>query len=395
MKPISLFPLAGIDQEGADEALQVRGQVPRTYVRDAVNMSIAPTGGASLRPGARVVTAQPYANLWQNPLHGDAFATLGGQWGRVSPADWSFEALLDVGPGQVWHTVLNNEVVASTPRGLVRFDGQRAQLLALPTPGAPMLGISAGSLDAGSYSVAVSWLRGGMESAPSAISSVVLEAGQGISAALPWCLEPDVTHARLYVTRTGGGVLGRGEDYAISTTQVDLPALPAVGSPPPFRHMSPMPAGRYLAYWRGRLLVATANVLRFSQALAYHVHDERHDFVQLPQRITFVQPVDGGIWVGQHDHVLFLRGAAPDELTVERKACAAPVPGSASAAPADLLGELGQGGAGGAVWLARNGYVLGSAGGQIQEIHAGRLNAVHGTRGATALHGPRLVSAVT
>lgn len=393
--PLSFFPLAGIDQVGADEALQVRGQSPRTYVRDAVNVSIAPTGEASIRPSARSVTSEPYAHLWQSPLHGDTFATLGEHWGRVSPVGWSFEPLMEVGAGAVWHALLNNEVVASTPRGLLRFDGQHAQLLAIPVPGAPTLSVGAGSMDAGSYGVSVSWLRGGTESPPSAISMVTLGAGEGIEVALPWCLEPSVTHARLYVTRAGGGVLGRGEDYPIATTLVSLPSLPAIGSPPPFQNMSPMPAGRYLAYWRGRLLVATANVLRFSQSMAYHVHDERHDFVQLPQRITFVQPVDGGIWVGQHDHVLFLRGAAPDELAVERKSCDAPVPGSAMAAPADLLGELGQGGAGGAVWLARNGYVLGGAGGQLQEVHAGRIDAVHGARGATALHGQRLVSAVS
>lgn len=394
MKSFSLYPLAGIDQISNDEALQGRGKAPYLYVRDAVNVNITPTGQAAIRSGARLATAQPYASLWQSPLHGDTFGTLGGQWGRVNVADWSFEPLLEVGPGPVWHGLLNNEVLASTQRGLVRFNGARAQLLAIPVPGAPVLNVVDGSLDAGAYSVCVSWLRDGLESPPSAMGTVTVEQGNGIAATLPWCMEPDVTHARLYITRAGGGVFGRGEDYPIATTSVVLPTLPTIGSPPAFQHMSSMPCGRYLAYWRGRLVVATANVLRFSQAMAYHIHDERHDFVQLPQRITFVQPVDSGLWVGQYDHVLFLRGASPDELALERKQSAPPVPGTAMTAPASMLGELGAGGADGAIWLSRKGYVLGSASGAVQEVHAKRLNAVQGVAGSTALHGMRFVTVV-
>lgn len=394
MKLTNLMPLAGINQAEDDEDLQVRGNAPKLYVRDAVNVSITPAGRADIRPGARAVSDQQYRCLWQSPLHGDTFAVLGDAWGRVSPADWSFEPLMDVGGGDVWHALLNNEVLASTRRGIVRFDGARAQLLALPVPGAPTLEVVDGSMDAGTYSVCVSWLRAGMESPTGAVSMATVAAGQGLAVTFPWCMEDGITHVRLYVTRAGGGVLGRGEDYPIDTPQVALPALPALGSPPAFRHMSPMPAGRYLGYWRGRLLVATSNVLRFSQALAYHVHDERHDFVQLPQRITFVQPVASGIWVGQYDHVLFLRGMAPDALAIERKACEAPIAGSACAAPSSVLSDLGQSGEGGVIWLARNGYVIGGADGQLRQVHAGKLNAVHGAAGVTVLHGERLVSAV-
>ncbi|MGY2498914.1 hypothetical protein, partial [Klebsiella pneumoniae] len=95
----------------------------------------------------------------------------------------------------------------------------------------------------------------------------------------------------------------------------------------------------YLKYWRGRLLIANGNVLRWSEALAYHLHDERHGFVQMPQRITFVQPVDGGIWVGQVDHVAFLAGAEPGALSLSRKASRAPIPGSAILVPAEVVGS--------------------------------------------------------
>ena len=142
-------------------------------------------------------------------------------------------------------------------------------------------------------------------------------------------------------------------------------------------------------------MTASANVLRFSEALAYHVHDRRHGFVQMPQRITFVQPVDGGIWVGQVDHVAFLQGASLDTLELQAKASKAPVPGSAIKVKAELLGDLAQGGGECAVWLAGNGYVVGTAGGSIAEPMAKVMQGVRAANGASVVFGDRLLTAVT
>ena len=89
----------------------------------------------------------------------------------------------------------------------------------------------------------------------------------------------------------------------------------------------------------------------FSEPMAYHLHDERHGFVQMPQRITFVEPVDGGIWIGQVDHVAFLEGATPDALVMQRKTACAPVAGSSIQVLADTVGgDLSQGGSATVLW---------------------------------------------
>ena len=192
-----------------------------------------------------------------------------------------------------------------------------------------------------------------------------------------------------------GGELARGEEYPIGLAAVAVPLLPKLGGPPQFWRMDAMPTGRYLAYWRGRIVTARANVLRFSEALAYHVHDQRHGFVQMPQRITFVQPVDGGIWVGQVDHVAFLQGASLDTLELQARASKAPVPGSAINVKAELLGDLAQGGSECAVWLAENGYVVGTAGGALVEPMAKVMKDVRATVGASVVFGDRLLTVVT
>lgn len=104
MKPIPLYPLAGIDNAARrDDALQVGGQARRLYLRDAVNVDISDTGRASLRPGLRKVATAALLSLWQSPLHRDVFAVLGSEWVKVDPLTWMTETLADIGPGPAQH----------------------------------------------------------------------------------------------------------------------------------------------------------------------------------------------------------------------------------------------------------------------------------------------------
>ena len=396
MKPIPLYPLAGIDNAARrDDALQVGGQARRLFLREALNVNISDTGRASLRPGLRKVAALALASLWQNPLHRDVFAVQGSDWVKVDPLTWSTEALADIGPGPAQHLVLNNVVLAAGADGIFQFDGVKAQRFTLSAPPAPMVTAGAGSLVPGYYGVALSWLRGPMESPLSAMAHCKVGQGGALAITLPLCMDATVTGVRLYLTRPDGGELLRGEDYPIALPYVEIPLLPKLGAPPQFQHMEAMPSGKYFGQWRGRLVSARANVLRFSQALAYHVHDPRHDFVLMPQRITFLQPVDGGIWVGQVDHVAFLAGAQPDELQLLRKTAKAPVPGSALALDAETAGEMSGGGSAVVAWLADNGYVLGTADGGVIEKHATRLRGITGNQGTSIVFRNRLTTAVT
>lgn len=398
-KSFSIYPLAGIDNASPDDdRLQVGGDARRNYLRDAVNVDITDTGRVRMRKGRRKVSDLALSDLWQSPLHGDVFGRLGEQWVRVDPQDWSTEALATIGPGPVSHLVLNGQVLAAGSAGIWQFDGRQARRLALDVPPAPLVSASdggSGALEAGSYGVAVAWLRGAQESPLSAMTSCTVAAAGALSITLPMCMDPTVTHARLYLTRHNGGELLRGEDYPIGTAWAAWTLLPTLGAPAPFRHMQPMPTGQYLGLWRGRLVTAWANVLRFSEALAYHVNDPLHGFVQMPQRITFVQPVDGGIWVGQVDHVAFLAGAEPAELVLSHKTGKAPVPGSAVALDAETAGELSAGGAAAVAWLAANGFVLGSPDGQLLQPQARRIRGITGNRATSIVFGSRLLAAVT
>lgn len=398
MKTFSIYPLAGIDNASQDDAaLQVGGQERRNYVREALNVDIESTGRARMRAGLRKLVDTVLNSLWQSPLHGDVFAQLGDKWVKVDDrTSWATEPLATIGEGPVNHLVLNNVVLAAGSAGIFQYDGQRAQKFTIDTPPAPLVAAGDdGALDKGSYGVALSWLRNGLESSVSPITRCQVQQNGMLSITLPLCLDPSVTHARLYVTRPDGGELGRVEDYPINTPMVGVALLPKAGATPQFQHLEPMPTGIYFAQWRGRLLTARANVLRFSEPMAYHMHNPRLGFVQMPQRITFLQPVDGGIWVGQVDHVAFLSGASLGDMQLQRKSAKAPVPGSAVALDAEVVGaEISAGGTTVVAWLAENGYVIGTASGSVLECNAGRIRGIAGNKGTSIVLGSRLTTAV-
>ena len=359
-------------------------------------MDITESGLPQLRSGVRPVTTTAYRNLWQSPLHGDVFGTLGDQWMRIDPASWTHEALATIGEGDVSHEVLNNRVVAAGPAGLFVFDGSSAQRLTFDSAAPPMVAaLGGGSLAAGTYGAAVAWLRGDLESQTSEATFVEVGEGGLLRVAFPLCMDPSVTGVRLYLSRQDGGELARAGDYPANADPVDVPLLPELGRPAQFRHLSPMPAGAFLRYWRGRLLTARLNVLRWSEAMGYHLHDERHGFLQMPQRITFIEPVEGGIWIGQVDHVAFLEGATPEGFSVRRLASRAPVPRSSIRLPAEAVGAAAEGGREVAVWLAENGYVLGTASGTMLELQAGTLKGITSLYGSSVLAGRRIITAVS
>jgi hypothetical protein len=368
------------------------------FVRDATNVKITPAGKALMRDSAVRISSLNLANLWHSKLHADTFATLEDQWVIVDVKTWTAEGLVEVpglGDGPVSHEVLNNQVAVATQVGIFVYYGTNARRLTIDTPPPPMLSeLGDGALGAGTYGVAVAWLRGSVESAPSEIAFCHIAENRALDVILPMCFDANVTHVRLYLTRQNGGELARGETYPINTHGVSIPLLPDAGAPPQFLHLDPMPTGKWLRYWRGRLLTARGNVLRFSEALAYHLHDQRHGFIQMPQRITFVAPVDGGIWLGQVDHVVFLAGDSPSNLQVQRRKSRAPVPDSAVILDAQDAGEMAQGGQATAVWLAENGYVAGTASGAINELHANIMGGITAESGTSVVFGDRLLTVV-
>lgn len=392
MSNMQLMPISGMKTEGDDTRLLVThaNKSQELFVRDLADLDVHGGGAVSLRPGVRQVSSEALRNLWQSPLHGDVFGTLGEDWVKVAP-NWGTEVLARVGDAECWHTVLNNKVVVSAQEGLFEYDGTTARRLTVEQAPPPMVSTTAGagSLVPGYYNTALAFMRGDQEGSLSETISVKVVKDDSLTLTFPLAFDTTVTAVRLYVSKPDGHDLGFMGDFTPGTEAV-FPTVQPPGIAPRFPYMRPMPAGKYLCVWQGRLLTANRNVLHFSEPMAYHTNDPRHGFVQMPQRITFLAPVEGGVWVGQVDHVAFLQGTQPDQMVAQRRAVQAPVPGSALLIPSEVAGEAAQGGRHVAAWLSANGFVLGTASGEVVETGAGKLGGISGIWGQTVQAGDRL-----
>lgn len=387
----SFMPCRGIDNTSEDAAMVQGGREPFVYMRDVVNANVTPAGKLDMIASGGKVTDSEYQCLWQSPLHKDVFGLYVNDWVkvRIDGNSWSHEVLATIGSSDLYHTVLNNLVVVAGKHGIYTYDGQTCQRLTIDAPPPPFLA-SAIADHTQTRSIAISWRRGDMESS---LSSYVTMGVDG-DIALPMVTDPSVTSVNIYATNVGGTDMQLAGTANHDATSFSITKDHQLGMAAQFAHLSPMPTGKFLCYWRGRLITTTANVIRFSEPLAYHLHDERHGFIQTSQRVTFLQPVSGGLWVGQTDHVIFIQGSTPDDMVIIPKNTAAPIPGSAIQIDAAEIGEIAEGGDKAVVWLSAKGYVAGNSGGQLVEYQAKRINNISAASGTTVRLARRLLTAV-
>lgn len=384
----NFMPIMGIDNISEDAAMVQGGREPFVFVRDANNVNITPAGRIEMIASGGKVTDEPYKNIWQSPLHKDVFAVLGDDLVKVKP-DWTHDRLLNIGGGHVVYEVLNNHVIVASKQGLFVYDGVKVVPLTIDRPPSP---VAYDGIDRTKQtrSIAISWLRGATESP----LSDYVTAGTQTEVVLPMVFDPTITGVNIYSTSIGGTDMQLAGTLTSDATSFTITEDHKLGMAAQFAHLSPMPTGKYLCYWRGRLITATANVIRFSEPLAYHLHDERHGFIQTSQRVTFIQPVTGGLWVGQVDHVIFISGNQLEDMSITIKSSAAPVPDSAIQMGAAEIGEIAEGGDQAVIWLASNGYVAGNSVGQIVEYQAARINNVTAKTGTTVRLARRVLTAV-
>ena len=385
----SFMPCRGIDMVSEDAAMVQGGREPFVFMRDAVNVNVTPGGKLDMIASGGKVTDNKYQCLWQSPLHKDLFGLLAGWWVKINPTDWTSEQLLYIGEGFIYHTLLNNQVCAAGREGIFTYDGNSALPIGINTPPPP---IAYGGIDQSKQtrSIAISWVRGSLESA---LSDYVTSGAQ-TEVVLPMVTDPTVTGVHVYSTSLGGTDMQLAGRASVNDNSYQILEDHKLGRAAQFSHLSVMPTGKHLCYWRGRLITATANVIRFSEALAYHLHDERHGFIQTGQRVTFIHPVEGGLWVGQTDHVIFIAGTQLDDMSMSIKSAKPPIPDSAIQVSSNELGEAAELGGQVVVWLASNGYVAGTGSGQVIEYQAKRLDNISANSGSSVVFARRLLTSV-
>lgn len=388
-----ITPFKGIDNISHDDEMETRTKEGGFIrLRDAVNIDVSSSGRASIRRTGKAISDIAYKSLWQSSLHGDVFGVLGLHLVKINPTDWSHEVLGLLKSDQVSYEIINNMIYICDGYALYTFNGAVLENLTLDTPSSVMCHKREdGALKQGQYNIAITWQANGKESGLSPLCDIQVNEHSMIEVILPFCFDSSVDTVNVYCTSRDGTDLRKFKSFPIIERVINISNIENLGRSIQFKDLSPMQPGKFLGYWQGRLLTADRNVVRFSQALNFHLFDERYDYIAMPQRITFMNPVDGGIWIGQVDHVVFLSGEQPQNLNFMKKTAQAPIPNSALYMSSEDLGEVAQGGRA-VVWLSQHGYVIGSPIGTLIEPQAKRLKGITAKYGQSVRFDQRVIT---
>ncbi|HEJ3062493.1 TPA: hypothetical protein SL272_000824 [Pseudomonas aeruginosa] len=368
------WPL-GIDNVNPDTDL------PEGALRVADDVLIDLNGTVNSGPGTRLLSAlDGLSALWTSRT-GASYAFLGESVARVDLA--GVTPLANVGATNKGSFADHLDwVVTCSGGGLHRIRGDQVEPMALPYPAFTVRAGTAGGLDAGRYGVALATLRDGEEYALSPISFVNVAQGGGLVLNIS-----DSSQVRIYRTGANGDQLYRAVDAPAGLPDY-LIGAGLLGSLPSSQYLEPLPGGQLIASWNGRLLVARGRTLNFSQALRPALYDPRHDFLQLPTRLSMLAPVGDGVYLADRVSAWFANGTSPDQWVLRRLSAGAPPEGCFAVLPGRLFEEIPDVPV--AVWLSETGFVLGLPEGQVVQPQAKRLRLTRPEHGSLTALGQRL-----
>ena len=359
-------PFVGINNRLPDHQLGVvdRGRKAGDYLRNAVNVDLTAAGTLQRRKGSTlVVPGADCHSLWSDGEQ--AFYVDGTDLKRFSGGV--------VATGLAYGRPVS---FCKAPTGdVIWTDGVRIEAVwkgavAVPTPNpAPTVTASGGgALRAGYYQVAITAVdAAGRESGATwPVQVQVADGGRIEITNLPGTL------VNIYLSPLNGDML-----YHAMTTSASsyiFPLMPSMlGRQLDTVGLVPMPAGRIVRQHNGRLLVADATQLHYSEPYAYWLHHPLRNRIPLAG-LTLVEPVDGGLYLATQDRTYWLPAAdvdKPESLTEI-------LPYGAVAGSAARM-ENGTD----VVWFSSRGMVVGNGQGQVKNVQEETVAVGAAKAGAT------------
>ncbi|WP_395026266.1 hypothetical protein [Comamonas odontotermitis] len=336
----------------------------------AENVDIGLTGEITRRGGFALADEACHKNLHQ--AQGYMLATCGSVLTAIWPDGTRHVIHPALGSDRVWYCDLPDGRTTYT-NGLIHgvTDGRTGLERSVPVPESLGLPDTAfGQLHPGDYRYYLSYVRisdrlegPAISSAPVAVAQGGLRLG-GLPVLFGYSINVYLSGKDGEGAYLAGSTTGSSFEYGGNNASLVLPCR-TLGA-------EPFPVGTITAFWRGRVLVAKGNVLWASRPSVTHLSDWR-DFKQLAGKITAIQPVDDGIYVGTDQDLIFLSGTTWDQLAHQTTKRGPVVLGSGVAVRGDRL-KFGDGvGTGmGMVCIAGGEIVAGFNGGQTSSLTANR-----------------------
>jgi hypothetical protein len=220
-----------------------------------------------------------------------------------------------------------------------------------------------GGFKAGKYIVCCTFvLATGEESAPGPVYQIDVPEGGGISVTgIPVPSEPLISRVFIYVSDWNSEQLYLHTDIAAGTTSAALSKLlttsgaalrGAVGT-------EPMPAGKFVTLFAGRMFVAIGKFVMFSEPLYYGITRRSTNFYGFGSDVTMMVDTLDGIYIAS-DKTYFISNAGSKEATQREVLAYGAIPSAIVRAVDNIEGNV--------AWFSERGFVIGAPGGQVKNV---------------------------
>lgn len=346
--------------------LTVEHSVPRRAFREGVNVVVADDGKVRRRDGYDKVfdAVEPHSGFGYGAR---GFFAEGTELraielypnGSVSEPLTIFEGLAIDEP--LAHCLIEPDIYVSDGTVALRISPTNTvSEWALPTPPAPAVSaLAGGAFEAGRYQFALAYRAAtGEESGLSSTVAFDLTDTGGFTLSFP-AGPASAAQVLVYMTKPNGAQLMFARAAPAAATTITLTPGPLTRMSPT-AGMEPLPAGRFAAYFAGRLLVAVADAVFWSEPMLYALTAYEHNYALFGEPVTGIGVVGetaGGFFVGQMSRVYFARGENPAEARLEEVYPAGMVPGTLTHVPGARLPMENPPTVPVPVWLATNGVI--------------------------------------
>jgi hypothetical protein len=377
MKAIELRRFAGINDVLPPERISNYPTRDSSDIEliEARNVDIDNARRLSRRTGQTMTVAgNAVHSLWSND--DVCLYVANGVMFRLLPDFTSVTLAAGLSSAPLCYAEVNGRVYHSNGIDSAVYDDGRVRGWGIPIAGI-RVGATAtgGNLVAGVYQYAMTFIReDGFESGCALAGRIELPDNGAVT--FDWDVphDPAITDAALYLTQPDGETLLQAVVVDVELATYTYNGGPR-GLPLATQWLDAPPAATAMALYRGRLYIASGEVLYATAALSFE-HCDLRDFRSFDgSPITLLAPVVSGVFVGTASAIYFLAGATLAEQKLDVKLNVGAVRGSLAFGDGEAVtGRKELAGQGVVLFATAEGVVLGLPDGALLQLTRERYN---------------------
>lgn len=357
------------------------------FVREAKNVDIDRMGNVSRRRGASLlVSGSGYHSLYASQRSW-LMLCYKNELGVFNTGASAFVPLVTMEDNYLTSfTETNGILYAMNPSFSCMFSKgssiAKSIGVELPAIEAEFNVIANGAFEAGTYGIAYSIIDpDGEESPLSELVTLTLEENQGIQGTL-FTVAAGYRY-RVYMTTADGEVLRQAVEFDADTVSIQI-LNSEEGRRPETQGLVVLPKGHLIRAFNSRLLVADSNYVYFSESFRPHLAAPEN-YIMLSGFVTMMEPVKGGVFIGDQNGVRFYRGEDPSSW---REQDGVPEPAifntSVKVSGKFFTGDLANVDEA-IVWLSTTGYNIGLPTGEIIRPNSSQVRLPGYVQGCTTV----------